>query len=468
MPSRHAAESGIADATLRQSVDVRRVRLLFLLACAVFVSFGLVAAWFAPVDPESDLTGPQRYMAFLGSLPGLLALGAVAVFILFGIWYLRFLASPPEPVAAIDDKLRQDGRLLKLVLVALVLSLGSVGFLFINDTRSLFREEKQRELSAIVRAKAQQVDWWIMQHTRDAQALAGAIRSLPFDPLAIEGESRQIVDVLLGAVLAGTTDRTGVSLVRPDGKLLISLGEDGVPDADTMAALTSVPASPPGFRIVDVHEVAGPKPLLRMSFIVPLEPGSGSDLPTLLVLVLTVDPMRDIFTRVVTWPADGPSPEIVLVHRDRDDIVYLTPPNASDGGRVPALYRMPLARASLPEAQAILHGDAVREGVNSRGKSVLSASHHVTVVPWFVVATADRGTIMAPIQEKTFALGLTTVAIILIAVFMVLLLWQGQRASYLSFRELQAEERAAVVAQLEERVRLAGALRARGGETIAD
>lgn len=468
MPSSNAAENKIADASPRQSVDVRRGRLLFLLSCSVFVSFGLVAAWFVPVDPKSDLSGLQRYLAFLGSPPALLALGAAAAFIVFGIWYLRFLVSTPKPVAAIDAKLRQDGRLLTLVLVALVLSLGSVGLLFINDTRELFREEKQRELSAIVREKAQQVDWWFMQHTRDAQALAQAIHSLPFNPLEIEGESRQIVDVLLGAMLAGTTDRTGVGLVRRDGRLLISLGEDGVPDADTVAAVTSAPASPAGFRIVDVHEVAGPRPLLRMSFIVPIDPVGGSDAPTLLVLVLTVDPIRDIFTKVVTWPADGPSPEIMLVRRDRDDIAYLTPQNASDGGRMPALYRMPLARAAMPEAQAILGGDAVRAGENLRGTTVLSASHHVAVVPWFIVATADLSTLMAPIREKTFVLGLVTVAIILIAAFMVLLLWQGQRASYLSFCELQLEERAAMAAQLEERVRLAYTFRPRGGDTIFD
>ena len=439
----------------RQLIDVRRVRLLFLLACVVFVSLGLVAAWFAPFDPQERLTGLRRFILFLGSSSSLLVISFAVAFVLFGIWYLRFLAVPAHPVSAdaVDAKLRQDSRLLGLVLVAFVLSLASVSYLFIHDMRILFRDEKLRDLSTVARLKAQQVDGWIAQHTRDAQALARAIRSLPIGTLSLEGEARQIVDVLLGAVLAGTTDRTGVSLVRPDGKLLISLGEDGVPDENTIAAVTAVEASPPRFRIVDVHEVAGPRPLVRMSFIVPVDADAGSDAPTMLVLVLTVDPMREMFTQVVSWPAASPDSEVVLVRRSGDDVLYLTPPSKPGAERIlPLSYRLPLARNGLTEAQAILQGDATREGVNAGGHPVFSASYHVTGVPWFVVATIEVDTFMAPIREKTIALMIAMLGIILVAVFMVLLLWRGQRGSYLSFRDQQFRERAELLARLEKHI----------------
>jgi hypothetical protein len=106
-----------------------------------------------------------------------------------------------------------------------------------------------------------------------------------------------------------------------------------------------------------------------------------------------------------------------------------------------------MTRTGLPEAQAILHGDAVREGLDYRGVHVFSASHHVTGVPWFVVAKTDVSALMAPIWDKTLSLALAVLAIILVTVFMVLLLWRGQRASYLSFRDLQIEERAALAKQ---------------------
>jgi len=146
----------------------------------------------------------------------------------------------------------------------------------------------------------------------------------------------------------------------------------------------------------------------------------------------------------------------VLVRRDGDDLVYLTAPSLIDNKPTgPSTYRLPMARAGLPEAQATLHGDGVREGLDYRGERVFSASHHVTGVPWFVVAKTDVSTLMAPIWNKTLSLALVVVAIMLVTVFMVLLLWRGQRASYLSFRDLQIEERSAMSNRFEELIRLA-------------
>ena len=443
-------------ASVRQLLDVLRARGLFLLACLVFVAIGLAAAWVAPADPASGVSSLRLYLAFLASPWVLLSFAVAAVFIVFGVWYLRFSKPLIDPAAAFDEKLRQDGRLLALVLVAFVLSLSGVGYLFINETRALFRDEQLRAQAAIARLRAQQVDRWLLQHTMDAQALAQAIKALPFNPLAVEGDGRQILGVLLGEVLAGTPDRTGVSVLAPDGKVLIGLGEDAAPDAETMKAVMALKTSAARFQIIDVHQVGGPKPLLRMAFVVPVDPGDGTGPPKMVVVVLTVDPTRELFQQVATWPTDSPGSEVVLVRRDGDDLIYLTAPSLLDNKQsAPLSHRVPMTRTGLPEAQAILHGDAVREGLDYRGIHVFSASHHVTGVPWFVVAKTDVSALMAPIWDKTLSLALAVLAIILVTVFMVLLLWRGQRASYLSFRELQIEERAAATKHFDELIRIA-------------
>jgi len=422
----------------------------------VFVAIGLAAAWVAPSDPASGVSRLRLYLSFLASPWVLLGFAVVAVFIVFGVWFLRFSKPLTDPATAFDEKLRQDGRLLALVLVAFALSLSGVGYLFINETRALFRDEELRAQAAIARLRAQQVDRWLLQHTMDAQALAQAIKALPLNPLTVEGDGRQILGVLLGGVLAGTPDRTGVSVLASDGKVLIGLGEDATPDAETLKAVMALETSAMRFQIIDMHQVDGPKPLLRMAFVVPLDPGDGTGPPKRVVVVLTVDPTRELFRQVATWPTDSPGSEVVLVRRDGDDLVYLTAPSLLDNKQTaPLSHRLPMTRTGLPEAQAILHGDAVREGLDYRGVLVFSASHHVTGVPWFVVAKTDVSALMAPIWAKTLSLALAVLAIILVTVFMVLLLWRGQRASYLSFRDLQIEERAALAKHFEQLVRLA-------------
>lgn len=452
----------------RQSLDALRARGLFLLACAMFVGIGLAAAWVAPSDPASGASSLRLYLSFLTSPWVLLGFAGTAVFVVFGVWYLRVSKQLPDPAAAFDAKMRQDGRLLALVLVAFVLSLSGVGYLFINETRALFRDEQLRAQAAIARLRAQQVDRWLLQHTMDAQALAQAIKALPFNPLAVEGDGRQILGVLLGEVLAGTPDRTGVSVLAPDGKVLIGLGEDASPDAETMKAVTALKTSAARFQIIDVHQVGGPKPLLRMAFVVPVDPGDGTGPPKMVVIVLTVDPTRELFQQVATWPTDSSGSEVVLVRRDGDDLIYLTAPSLLDNKQsAPLSHRVPMTRTGQPEAQAILYGDAVREGLDYRGVRVFSASHHVTGVPWFVVAKTDVSALMAPIWDKTLSLALAVLAIILVTVFMVLLLWRGQRASYLSFRDLQIEERTAATKHFDELIRLArGQVETRGGPDL--
>ncbi|MEI6201323.1 MAG: cache domain-containing protein [Enhydrobacter sp.] len=323
-----------------------------------------------------------------------------------------------------------------------------------------------RAQSTVARLRAQQIDRWILQHTMDAQALAQSMKALPLNPLTPDQQTQQIVGVLLGEVLAGSTDRTGISVLSPEGKVLIGVGEDADPDEETLKAVTTLKTSAARFQIIDVHAVKGSKPLLRMAFVVPVDPGNGTGPPTMVVVVLTVDPARELFSQVATWPVDTPGSEVVLVRRDGDELVFLTGPTLlADKQVAPLSFRLPMSRIGLPEVQAILHGDATREGLDYRGIRVFSASHHVTGVPWFVVAKTDVDVLMAPIWDKTRALVLVVGAVILITIFMVLLLWRAQRESYISFRELQIEERAAQAKHFEELIRLARSEAAAGSKS---
>jgi hypothetical protein len=431
---------------------------MFLGACAVFGVMALVAAWVDAANPSGDTTQLQRFLASLVSPWGAAGFVATAAFVLFGLWYLR--AQPPlgVPASAFDAKLRQDRQLLILVLVAFALSLLSVSYLFISETRSMFRDEQLRAQATVARLRAQQIDRWLVGHTLDAQSLARSIRSMRLSLLAADEQTMRIVDVLLGEVLASSSDRTGIAVLSPDGRVLIGAGEDSAPDEETLKAVNLLKLSTVRFQIIDLHEVKGSKLLLRMSFVVPVDPPNGVGPLTMVVVVLTVDPTRDLFKQVVTWPVDSPGSEVVLVRREQEELVFLAGPSLLHGKEVaPLAYRIPMSRIDLPEVQAVLYGDATREGLDYRGVRVFAASHHVTDVPWFIVAKTDADVLMAPIRDKTRAFAAAAAAIIVITIFMVLLLWSAQRASYLSFRELQAEERAVQARALAEIIRSARA-----------
>lgn len=442
----------------RERRDVAGARGVFLGACAVLGFMALAAVWLAPLTLTSEATNLQRFQTFLVSPWGVTGLIAASVFVPFGFWYLRVARQPAAPATAIDAKLRQDRHLLTLVLVAFALSLSSVSYLFISEMRTLFRDEQLRAQATVARLRAQQIDRWLGGHTLDAQSLARSIRSMRLSLLAADNETMRIVDVLLGEILAGSSDRTGITVLAPDGKVLIGAGEDSAPDEETLKAVNLLKLTTVHFQIIDLHEVRGSKLLLRMSFVVPVDPPNGTGPLTMVVVVLTVDPTRDMFKQVVTWPVDSPGSEVLLVRREGDELVFLAGPSLLGGSQIPSLaYRLPMSRVDLPEVQAVLYGDATREGMDYRGVRVFAASHHVTDVPWLIVAKTDADVLMAPMQDKTRAFIAATGAIMVITIFMVLLLWSAQRASYLSFREMQAEERAAQAKHFADLIRLARA-----------
>ena len=86
-----------------------RTRELFISACFVFISLGVVAAWFISADSTSSLAGIEPYVRFMLS-PWMLFTHTIALsFIAFGLWFLGAPSLKPSAVSNFDVTLRQCG-----------------------------------------------------------------------------------------------------------------------------------------------------------------------------------------------------------------------------------------------------------------------------------------------------------------------------------------------------------------------
>jgi PAS domain S-box-containing protein len=435
------------------SLDLTRTRALFIAACIGLVSLGVVAAWFISADPSSTVPGLEPFFRFMLS-PWMLATHFIAVaFMAFGFWFLRSQARDPSAASAVALESRQYGRLLTLVFVLFATSLSIVGYLFIDDLRVTFRAQRFAELEGIASLKAQQVDKWILNHSIDTQNLAQSLRALPLDRLSSDRETRQIVRVLFGESLASNADRSALALFDVGGSALIDVGGTAGAVAELRTYVRTLKASDRGLRIVDLHLQAGSPATLAMDFVLSIAPGVAGEPAT--VLVLTADPGRELFWQITAWPAVSPGSEVLVVRRNEENLQLLTPPTLLDETPAPLTFTLPLSRGELPGVQALRQGDGAREGVDYRGKAVYSASHHVTGAPWQVIAKTDVAEALLPWREKGGMVAAVIGAAILAAAFMVITLWQGQRAGFLAFRAAQIEEHAAIAKHFEGLVRLA-------------
>jgi PAS domain S-box-containing protein len=419
-------------------------RWLFVAISVVGIGYVFVGAWLVTAGPVDPVAHTAAFLKHLVS-PWMMATYVVALSLIgYGAWYLH--SAPKRAVASADIESPLKRQTLRLVIAWLLVSasLAAIGFLYIRDLENTSQSERSSQQEAVARLKAQQIDKWLLERWIDAQLLATSLRGLSLDRLPADRDAEQTVQLLFAEALAGNTERTGISLIGPDGKVLAQAGEDSAPDKETTQAAMGVAANPAERRkgIVDVH-LDGTPPQPRMVFLVPItaRPGNG---PTTAVLAMTVNPFQGLLPQITAWPTPSLSSEAVVVRREGDDVVFLISPSFLKPARAPLSFRVPLAGSTMPAAAAARQGDGVHIGPDYRGVEVLAASRRVSGVPWIVVAKTDLEEITRPLLRKELTLIAVIGAALVLAATMLIVLWRGEYAGLLAIRSQLHEEQAAL------------------------
>ena len=435
---------------LNSVTPIDRSRWLFAVLSIVAVLYAFVGAWLITAGPSDPVAHTAAFLDHLVS-PWMLATYAVALaFIAFGVWSLR---APPTPVRSPEVE-RIRGRTAIQFVVVLVLvaaSLSGIGWLYVRDLEITSEAGRARQQEVVARLKAQQIGKWLFERSIDSELLAASLVRLPLDRLPGDVDVAQVIGLLFAETLAADPERLAVTLFATDGSVLVHAGEGGTPEqpvVGSVRALALAPASAP--RIVDIYDsAAGP----RMAFLAPVvrrdAPGSSAD-----IVGIVVDPFRGVLDQIRSWPAPSASSEVMVVHRDGDDLVFITAPKLSPTP-LPNSWRQPLANSTLPSAEAILRGDGVRSGRDYRGAEVLTASQRVNGLPWTVVAKTDLAEYTAPLQRRERTLVMVLGAAVLLAAVMLAVLWRGEQAAIASQLERAESDRAALSRHFAQLTRLA-------------
>jgi len=434
---------------LSSLAPMNRSRLLFGALSVVAVLYMLAAAWLITAGPSDPIAHTAAFLDHLLS-PWMLATYVVAfAFVAFGAWSLRSVRN-----RAAQTVRRRVVIQFAVVLVLVAASLSAIGWLYVKDVEATSQAEHARQQELVARLKAQQIGKWLLERQADAQTLAASLSRLPLDRLPGDGNMAQVVELSFAESLAANPEHVGMCLLASDGALLVHAGEGGKPDEVVVQAARSLardPATTP--RIVDLFDPSAQPGHPRMAFLAPV---AVRDAPpgTVDVVAVIVDPFRGLLEQIRAWPTVSPSSEVIVVHRDGDDVVFITPPRLSP---VPApnSWRQPLAGSSLPAARAMVQGDGVRTGRDYRGAQVLTASQHVNGLPWTVVAKTDSSEYAAPLLGRERRLSVLIGAAVLLAAVMLLVLWQGEQAVFASQQERAEADRRALSRHFAQLTRLA-------------
>lgn len=416
--------------------------LATLLAALLLVA-GIIGAWRITAG-DDELLHVAQFLDFLVSFWMLATYAVVVALILASVAFVRFGDKVAGRSGDIGLTLRRQAQFwiaAYLVFAVLTIAIGCLFGLELHESMMRDRFEQQR---AIARLKAQQVDKWAAERLLDAELLASTLSGLAFDRL--HGDSIEARQLLLGLTefLAGYPERVAVSLYGPDGTVLAHLGRGAVPDREMTAAVESLAATGRASMLVDAYRTADSPPQVHLGVIVAV--GARGRASPRAYVATTLDPFRVLFREVMAWPGPSPSSEVMVVRRDGDDILFLTPLRLSPAQSGPMQSREKISDSGLSATRVLVDGDGVHLGADYRGVEVMTASHRVESLPWIVVAKTDHGELMVPVRAKQRRVAAAVGVTLLITAAMILFMARGQRAGTLAyFRRIETERRSATL-----------------------
>lgn len=347
----------------------------------------------------------------------------------------------PAPVEmAPPDRLRAV--LLGLTFFFLAVLAVGFGSLFYKQQEEIHKKHLYDQQAAIAKLKAEQIARWIAWHREVAEHLLD-------DPDLIDTVSQSNkgadADGPIGQRLRVRFDNllksgrwAGIGLYGSDGRALVRAGRNEEPDA---AFLTAIRQAAEGNKFIlnDIQDIGNAG--YRIDFLLPITVGAGRT-ERAAVLVLSADPRQSLFAMAASWPIPSQSSESLLVRRDGDDVVFLTPLRHS--ASQPLALRMPLKNTDAPAVHAVLEGTGVIEGVDYRGRPVLAAFRPIEGSSWHIIAKTDTEEVMRPLRQQARLIFALVVFAIGLAALFVALIWRGQRAAFALAQQRSREEREAL------------------------
>ncbi|BBO20710.1 MAG: hypothetical protein HKUEN07_18150 [Rhodocyclaceae bacterium] len=339
---------------------------------------------------------------------------------------------------------RLPGVLLALTFFTLTIVIVAFGTLVHRYQTSVFKAHQYKQQVAIAKLKANQIERWIDWHRQlaeqlasDPSVLAAAVRH------ADRNDDEQLRELRLHFESLLKSGRwTEIGLYTPDGHPLARAGTELFIDEFHRRAIAAA-ASAGTFRLFDMHAMHEKKSKipLHIAFLAPIVADTeGSRVVG--VLALSVDPRQSLFGMAREWPIPSESSETLLVRREGEEVVFMTPLRHSDAR--PLGLRRSLSEKSLPAVQAVLNGEGVFEGVDYRGTAALAAFRPVAGTDWRIVAKTDTEEVMHPLRQQSQLILLAILLAIGIAGLMVALVWRRRQTDFAKRQDQELAEHEAL------------------------
>ena len=328
-----------------------------------------------------------------------------------------------------------SGRVLRATLLGLALiTIFLAGTLYYQYEKTVVCQQADAWLAAVTDTKATAIANWLHERRGDAEEIF---------------ESELLVSQLAQALTTSAADNSAltnwlnnlqriygyerITLFDAQGAARLSAPGGGnnnlVADAEVRAALSSRQ-----IILADLHREADGE--VRLALLMPVRAERASDRPASGVLALVIDPDRDLYPLVQSWPTHLASAEVLLVRREGNDLLYLN--ELRYRAHSTLNYRVPLTQTNMPAARLMLGDTNMLTGVDYRGVRVRASGRQIAGSPWGLVAKVDAAELLAPLRrEAWYIAGLSGLLLTLVAGAMLLMSRQQRLNTFRRQLELE-------------------------------
>ena len=168
--------------------------------------------------------------------------------------------------------------------------------------------------------------------------------------------------------------------------------------------------------------------LINMDLIVPLLSPQSENGKIIGFVVVTIDPQKELYPLVKTWPSESKSAETLLIRPEGDSVLYLT--DLRGKKNIALGFRVPLTKTDVPAVHAALGYRGKFEGQDYRGVQVMSDITSIPGTSWAMITKVDSDEILEPMQQTIFLIIAYGAIIILITGTRLIIKWKNQQSIF--------------------------------------
>lgn len=322
-----------------------------------------------------------------------------------------------------------------LLFTAAVLT--SVIIIYSSGQKQRILNDAETEMEAIARLKSEQISDWKRERLNDARLIHENVTLVEhIDAMFIKDNAlweKSRLEQLLNTLIE-SYDFGGAVLVDAGGNpgLAVPASESTV--GEFLRKNITAAISNPVISMSDFH-TAKVVSYLHLDMLIPMRMPHENDTVLAGVLVIRIDPEKELFPMLSKWPTPGSTSECILFRFDGDSVVYLNGSRLAGYDR-PVTFatgEMELSGINPPNEEI-----AARTYTDYTGTEVVASVKRVPGTEWYLIAKKETEEILERFLREITMLWLIMGLVYLALVSIAYLIIKSTRARY--FREKYRED----------------------------